>query len=45
MRECQWSARIFALVVAPEHLANRFKDATLPAVLATDQSWPWKMRH
>jgi fluoroacetyl-CoA thioesterase len=25
----------FALVVAPEHLANRFKDATLPAVLAT----------
>ena len=25
----------FAMVVAPEHLANRFKDATLPAVLAT----------
>lgn len=25
----------FSLVVAPEHLANRFKDATLPAVLAT----------
>ena len=25
----------FALVVSPEHLANRFKDATLPAVLAT----------
>lgn len=25
----------FALVVAPEHLANRFKDATLPPVLAT----------
>jgi fluoroacetyl-CoA thioesterase len=25
----------FALVVAPEHLANRFKDTTLPAVLAT----------
>jgi fluoroacetyl-CoA thioesterase len=25
----------FALVVAPEHLANRFKDSTLPAVLAT----------
>lgn len=25
----------FAIVVAPEHLANRFKDATLPAVLAT----------
>jgi fluoroacetyl-CoA thioesterase len=23
------------MVVAPEHLANRFKDATLPAVLAT----------
>jgi hypothetical protein len=22
----------FAMVVAPEHLANRFKDATLPAV-------------
>ena len=25
----------FAMVVLPEHLANRFKDATLPAVLAT----------
>jgi len=25
----------FSLVVSPEHLANRFKDATLPAVLAT----------
>ena len=25
----------FAFVVSPEHLANRFKDATLPAVLAT----------
>lgn len=25
----------FALTVAPEHLANRFKDATLPPVLAT----------
>jgi len=25
----------FALVVSPEHLANRFKDATLPAVLST----------
>lgn len=25
----------FTLVVGPEHLANRFKDATLPAVLAT----------
>ena len=25
----------FALVVSPEHLANRFKDSTLPAVLAT----------
>ena len=25
----------FALVVAPEHLANRFKDAMLPPVLAT----------
>jgi len=25
----------FVLVVAPEHLASRFKDATLPAVLAT----------
>jgi fluoroacetyl-CoA thioesterase len=25
----------FALVVQPEHLANRFKDSALPAVLAT----------
>src|ERR1700761_914661 len=25
----------FNLIVAPEHLANRFKDATLPPVLAT----------
>jgi len=25
----------FAIVVTPEHLANRFKDATLPGVLAT----------
>ena len=25
----------FNLLVQPEHLANRFKDATLPAVLAT----------
>ena len=25
----------FALVVAPDHLANRFKDAMLPPVLAT----------
>ena len=25
----------FVLVVTPEHLANRFKDATLPPVLAT----------
>ena len=25
----------YAMVVGPEHLANRFKDATLPAVLAT----------
>lgn len=25
----------FSLVVAPEHLANRFKDAMLPQVLAT----------
>lgn len=26
---------MFAQVVAPQHLANRFKDATLPPVLAT----------
>ena len=25
----------FSMLVAPEHLASRFKDATLPAVLAT----------
>ena len=25
----------FALIVTPEHLANRFKDVTLPPVLAT----------
>jgi len=25
----------YSMVVAPEHLANRFKDATLPPVLAT----------
>ncbi|MGH8801007.1 MAG: thioesterase family protein [Casimicrobiaceae bacterium] len=25
----------FAMVISPQHLANRFKDATLPAVLAT----------
>jgi predicted thioesterase len=25
----------FTIVVLPEHLANRFKDATLPAVLST----------
>lgn len=25
----------FSLIVTPEHLASRFKDATLPAVLAT----------
>jgi fluoroacetyl-CoA thioesterase len=25
----------FSMIVSPEHLANRFKDATLPAVLAT----------
>lgn len=25
----------YALVVSPDHLANRFKDSTLPAVLAT----------
>ena len=25
----------FALVVAPQHLADQFKDATLPPVLAT----------
>ena len=25
----------FSMVVAPEHLANRFKDASLPPVLST----------
>jgi fluoroacetyl-CoA thioesterase len=36
MREIPIGARgAFALRVAPEHLANRFKDAMLPAVLAT----------
>jgi predicted thioesterase len=36
MREIPTGAQgSFALVVSPEHLANRFKDATLPAVLAT----------
>ena len=29
------AAGSFSLVVVPEHLANRFKDATLPPVLAT----------
>ncbi len=29
------AAGSFSLVVNPEHLASRFKDATLPAVLAT----------
>jgi fluoroacetyl-CoA thioesterase len=36
MRELPIGAQgSFAIVVSPEHLANRFKDATLPAVLAT----------
>jgi predicted thioesterase len=36
MRDVLSGARgSFALVVLPEHLANQFKDATLPAVLAT----------
>ena len=36
MREIPSGAQgSFAIVVSPEHLANRFKDATLPAVLAT----------
>ena len=36
MREVPAGAQgSFALVVSPEHLANWFKDATLPAVLAT----------
>jgi fluoroacetyl-CoA thioesterase len=29
------AAGSYSLVVTPEHLASRFKDATLPAVLAT----------
>jgi fluoroacetyl-CoA thioesterase len=29
------AAGTYSLVVAPEHLASRFKDATLPPVLAT----------
>lgn len=29
------SQATFSLVVSPEHLANRFKDATLPPVLST----------
>jgi fluoroacetyl-CoA thioesterase len=36
MREVPSGAQgSFAIVVSPEHLANRFKDATLPPVLAT----------
>ncbi len=36
MRTIPTGARgTFAMVVAPEHLANRFKDAMLPPVLAT----------
>ena len=36
MREIPIGAQgSFLIVVSPEHLANRFKDATLPAVLAT----------
>ena len=36
MREIPNGTRgTFALTVAPEHLANRFKDAMLPPVLAT----------
>jgi fluoroacetyl-CoA thioesterase len=36
MREIPSGAQgSFAIVVSPEHLANRFKDATLPPVLAT----------
>ena len=36
MREVPVGAQgTFDLVVAPEHLASRFKDATLPPVLAT----------
>ena len=29
------AAGAFSLAVEPEHLANRFKDVTLPPVLAT----------
>src|SRR6266853_1575206 len=29
------AAGVFSLAVEPEHLANRFKDSTLPPVLAT----------
>ncbi len=29
------AAGSFTMLIAPEHLANRFKDATLPPVLAT----------
>ncbi|HEU4613816.1 MAG TPA: hypothetical protein VFS15_17105, partial [Kofleriaceae bacterium] len=36
MRSIPLGARgTYTLVVSPEHLANRFKDASLPAVLAT----------
>ena len=36
MREVPVGAQgSFTMVVAPEHLANRFKDSTLPAVLST----------
>jgi fluoroacetyl-CoA thioesterase len=36
MRSIQVGAKgSFTLLVEPEHLANRFKDATLPTVLAT----------
>jgi fluoroacetyl-CoA thioesterase len=36
MRSIQVGAKgSFTLLVEPEHLANRFKDATLPPVLAT----------
>ena len=36
MKPIPWGAKgSFTLLVQPEHLANRFKDATLPAVFAT----------
>jgi fluoroacetyl-CoA thioesterase len=36
MRQISLGAKgSFSLLVQPEHLANRFKDATLPPVLAT----------